>query len=489
MSTLDFPIPSQRTLLRAWMFAAVGALAIAGVFAVLLAWSRVPGAQDVFAAPLQFFRRGLVIHVVFSFIVWFLAAFGALAAFAIAAQPAPAPRWTGRAFGIGILLLIGALPFLFAPAFIDNVEPSLNNYVPVLIHPAFYTGLVILICGAFAAAIATIGGGAWRDAFARLDGVTLTAGASALVFIGVLATGWLSLRALAGETPSFAFNENLFWGPGHTLQFMNIGLMIVAWALLLRPARAPMSRRAGLMFCLAAFFVAQGGLAGPLLFAITAPFSSVQILAYTDLQYLLAPAPLVAALGCARAWHDAGQPDIRDPRWLTVWLSIALFLIGGFLGLFVDGGDTRTPAHYHAVIAAVTVALMGCFHLVLVPAAAGALAPERSIRWQILLFSGGQMAASIGLFWAGGYGAPRKAAGADQGLTEIGAYAGLFLNGIGAAVAVAGGVWFIASVARALIHSRPAKDQGDRDKYAFGLHSPPGPPGRIGGPGGLGHLE
>ncbi len=486
MTASGLPSFPQWVLLRAWMLAAIGALALAGVFAVLLAWSRVPGAQDVFAAPLQFFRRGLVIHVVFSFIVWFLAAFGALAVHVIAAQPAPAPSWTGRAFGLGILLLIGALPILFAPAFIEGVEPSLNNYVPVLIHPAYYTGLAILVAGGAAAAAATMGGGVWHDAVARRDGAVLTAGAAAFVFIGVLATGWLSLRALSGEAPSFAFNENLFWGPGHTLQFMNIGLMIVAWALLLRQTPEPMSRRAALMFCLAALLVALGGLAGPVLFAITEPFSSVQMLAYTDMQYLLALAPLVAALGCVQAWRDAGRPEVREPGWLAVWLSIALFLIGGFLGLFVDGGDTRTPAHYHAVIAAVTVAMMGCFHLVLVPAAAGAPAPERSVRWQILLFSGGQMVASIGLFWAGGYGAPRKAAGAEQGLTEIGAYAGLFLNGIGAVVAVAGGIWFIASIARALIRPRPEADQGDRDKDGFGLHSLPGAPDRVGERDGVG---
>ena len=61
------------------------------------------------------------------------------------------------------------------------------------------------------------------------------------------------------------------------------------------------------------------------------------------------------------------------------------------------------------------------------------------------------MIASVGLFLAGGYGAPRKTAGDAQGLEEIGAIAGLYMNGLGALVAVIGGTMFIWVCARALL--------------------------------------
>ena len=64
--------------LTGWVAIAVGALGVAGAFALLLAISRVPGVETVFPWPLGFFHKGLVIHVVFSFVVWFLAVFGAL---------------------------------------------------------------------------------------------------------------------------------------------------------------------------------------------------------------------------------------------------------------------------------------------------------------------------------------------------------------------------------------------------------------------------
>ena len=73
------PDTALRRELTAWTGLAVGALGIAGLFAFLLAMSRVPGIESVFPWPLGFFRKGLVIHVVFSFVVWFLAVFGALA--------------------------------------------------------------------------------------------------------------------------------------------------------------------------------------------------------------------------------------------------------------------------------------------------------------------------------------------------------------------------------------------------------------------------
>ncbi|MAF47919.1 MAG: hypothetical protein CMM10_06635, partial [Rhodospirillaceae bacterium] len=63
--------------------------------------------------------------------------------------------------------------------------------------------------------------------------------------------------------------------------------------------------------------------------------------------------------------------------------------------------------------------------------------------------SGGVRASRL----AGGYGAPRKTFGEAQGLDEMGAIAGLYLNGIGAVVAIIGGVMFIWTVAAALLRA------------------------------------
>src|SRR5437667_6924175 len=65
-----------------WAWLAVGALAVAGAFAFLLALSRIPGMDQAPFWPLGFFYKGLVIHVVFSLAIWLMAIFAFLTALA-----------------------------------------------------------------------------------------------------------------------------------------------------------------------------------------------------------------------------------------------------------------------------------------------------------------------------------------------------------------------------------------------------------------------
>ncbi|MDP6882797.1 MAG: hypothetical protein QF830_01555, partial [Rhodospirillales bacterium] len=180
---------------------------------------------------------------------------------------------------------------------------------------------------------------------------------------------------------------------------------------------------------------------------------------FTNLQYALAPPVLVAAALTAAAFAGRAPAALpwRHPGFLCLILSIGVFAVGGVLGLFVDGADTRTPAHYHGVIAGVNLAFMGLFYVIFLPLLGRAPRWGRMIYAQIALFAGGQTVAALGLFWAGGYGAPRKTAGAEQGLEGIGPIAGMAMNGIGALFAVIGGVLFIWTVARALL-AAPAGD-------------------------------
>src|SRR5271165_1922501 len=79
---LDSAAPAAGALKRelvGWAWLAVGALAVAGVFALLLALSRIPGMEKTPLWPIDFFYKGLVIHVVFSLVIWLLAVFAFLA--------------------------------------------------------------------------------------------------------------------------------------------------------------------------------------------------------------------------------------------------------------------------------------------------------------------------------------------------------------------------------------------------------------------------
>ncbi|MDH3335259.1 MAG: hypothetical protein OEL50_01325, partial [Rhodospirillaceae bacterium] len=70
---------SVRKGLFQWVGMGISAIAIAGAFALLLAFSRIPSIQNIFPWPLDFFKKGLVVHVVFSFVVFFLSVFAAVA--------------------------------------------------------------------------------------------------------------------------------------------------------------------------------------------------------------------------------------------------------------------------------------------------------------------------------------------------------------------------------------------------------------------------
>jgi heme/copper-type cytochrome/quinol oxidase subunit 1 len=72
-----------------------------------------------------------------------------------------------------------------------------------------------------------------------------------------------------------------------------------------------------------------------------------------------------------------------------------------------------------------------------------------------MLYGGGQLFASIGMFVAGGYGAPRKAPTSAGVLVDTAA-AGRFVHGVGALFAVIGGAAFVVVAIRALRRANPA---------------------------------
>jgi hypothetical protein len=433
---------------RGWAGLAIGALGVAGVFALLLALSRVPGIERVFAWPLNFFAKGLVIHVVFSLVVWFLAVFAALVTRALAEvteQGSERLAWLGPA---GLVLVAASFPLLFLPAFSDDSVASLNNYIPVIIHPAYYLGLLVLFAGVACPALRLVVnlpplGSTSPFAFAMAAGC--------VIYLSAIACFSIAFALSIGSKLSSIYNEHLFWGGGHILQFLNTLMMLTGWFLVAQATigKAEIPARP---YRLAAGLLGSACLIGPLFYRALPAFSPMQQDAFRYLQFVLGfPAMAVALpllLAVVRTARAGGLPW-RDPGFLALVLSPIVFGVGGVMGLLISGADTRTPAHYHGMIAGVNLACMGLMLRVLLPEMTGRRPAGRALNWQIALFGLGQLAACIGLFWAGGYGAPRKMAAGTTQLLD-GAVAGMYLNGIGALLAVAGGTMFVVTVARAL---------------------------------------
>ena len=109
---------------------------------------------------------------------------------------------------------------------------------------------------------------------------------------------------------------------------------------------------------------------------------------------------------------------------------------------FVDGADTRTPAHYHGVLGGINLAFMGLFYGFFLPLMGRDVEISRAARYSVWFYAIGQVLHVLGLFLAGGYGAPRKISGGAD-IENLGAHIGLYGLGVGALAAVVGGIIFI----------------------------------------------
>jgi len=426
---------SARAELRGWLLLGLGALAVAGALALGLALSRTPWAQDWLPWGGDFFHKGLVTHVVFSFQVWLLAMLGALTVLA-------APACTRRLGFAGLALAGTGAAMLLVPTLAGSGEASLNNYVPVLVHPLYYLGLALLAGGVALAAIRTL----IRRAVREMDfGIQ----AASIGLLAALACFALAAFQIPAGTDTDHLNERLFWGGGHVLQFVNTILLLVGWQVLAerafgRGALPPLTAKA----CFAA--IALFAVAAPVVYARVDVLGLAHRQAFTQLLWYGLVLP-PAVMGAGVAWRLArSRCDWRSAPVLALSLSLAVFGLGGVAGFALGVADTRTPSHYHAVIGGVNLVLMGVIHGLLLPM----LGREGRGRWvgaQFHLYGFGQLLHALGFYLAGLAGVARKTAGVEQGLDSAFKLVSMGVVGLGGAIAVLGGVIFVVQVLARLL--------------------------------------
>ena len=441
------PRGAHHTILRGWAILAVAALALAGVALIVPALSKMPGLDTAVDWPAEFFQKGLVAHVALSFIVWFLAvaALIALTALRFPDRRDPAlPGCVGLALATAGTLAIAAAPFL-------GGEPSLNNYVPTIVHPVYFAGLALVAVGVLIPVVQML---------LRLEAPSMEARSQRP---GLLALGLLYVAALVavgiaaqqlGEPPlDFDTIERLFWGGGHLLQFANVALLLVALDRLGRMALGGGPPMGDSLTAWAAAFLFLAGAGGLAIYGATEIRSDAHLTAFTDLQYALALPVLIAAWGTftqRRRWRAArGRIAV-----VSLIAAALVFLIGCALGLFVDGADTRTPAHYHGVIGGINIAFYGLFYLQFLPALGRAVAQQRLALAQIIVYAVGQTLFVAGLFLAGGMGAARKSMGAGLEIEGLAVWIALALRDFGLALAVLASAAFVVLALIALLRRR-----------------------------------
>ena len=123
---------------------------------------------------------------------------------------------------------------ILVPAFRDQGEATLNNYIPVIIDPTYYWGLVLLALGILILVIRV-----FKDLSVISDTTTdehpvlISAG---LIYVAALIGAGMAALQLQDQPVNHDYNENLFWGAGHILQLLNVALFLIASSLLYRQA-------------------------------------------------------------------------------------------------------------------------------------------------------------------------------------------------------------------------------------------------------------
>ena len=440
--SLTLPEKSKLKLSIGWLWLGLGSLIIAGIFSILLVLSRVPQAQN-FIPWIDFFHTSIVIHVDKSVLIWFLS-YGALL-WTMTTRRLNG-YWGNAALALAVIgtVIIGVSPFLGAG------DPLMNNYVPVLRHPLFFTGLLL-----FGAGITLqVAGGLKVDPFKYSAGEnTLRIGIYSALLITAMAIASLywSYREVPSSAEDHPYFEYLFWGGGHLVQFAYTQLMLVSWLWLFSALdkTLPVSPRT-ITFIL--ILGALPVLLAPAIHYFNGSYSPEYRANFTALMKWgggIAALPIGVLIVSRLFRQDIAISEVQQPLKNALFASILLFGAGGALGFMTHGVNTIIPAHYHGSIVGVTLAFMGLTYYLL-PRFGFATPAGKLARRQPYIYATGQLIHISGLAVAGAMGIQRKTAGAAQGLDTLSAKAVMGVMGMGGLIAIIGGMLFLIVTIKAI---------------------------------------
>lgn len=481
---LRIHLPAQ-TLFLANAVAAVLALAAGGVFAFLMGFTRVP-AIGLLSNNADAFGRVFTGHGVSALILWPIF-FEVAALIFLSTILLGARIWSKRMGWLAFVsMVVGAL-LLEASILWGQADVGFTAYVPLVAHPAFYLGYIVFATGALLA----VANFALSLAQARADG--LLKGSLPLVTYGGATAAILALVAIAsglvalvptylwtiGVFPSVdpIFYRTWFWGLGHTLQYVNVTAMIVAWYALaaLTFKAVPINEKyTRVAFTLYIFFTV------PVLghhFLVDPSLSpAVKILGGSLFGFGLGIPSLMHGLAILGSVEVAGRRAgaiglfgwLRKVPWGepgmgALMVSMVLFAIGGWSGTIgtteqlnmVTHNTMWVPAHLHGVVVAgTTLAFMGLSYYLVPLLARRQLFSQGMARIQPYLYGAGLFIMMMTMNWAGYLGVPRRTPDISYAGASPDWFLPMNLLGIGIALAILGGIFYVLNMILTLVHGK-----------------------------------
>ncbi|MBI4632038.1 MAG: cbb3-type cytochrome c oxidase subunit I [Chloroflexi bacterium] len=452
MDTIQFTSP-QRKLLYSWLLFAITAAGIAGTLAFLVAMTRTPGVRLLPDA--RAFQVMLIAHVTFALTIWLLTFISSVWAY-VAGQSGVIMNRVSSWIGFTVSIL-GAI-IISIPLFTFQGDAVTTDYVPLLDTPLFFIGFVTFLLGIGITA-ATYLVGAIQKRSLTLAGYGMACAAFATL-VAVVTLGIAALRlgiGAAGRSPT-DYYQAMFWGMGHSLQYVSVATMVVAWyavvEVFLGEPRIN-QKFAKFLFTLFAVFPLASPLPYFLYDPILVPTQKMWGIALdTGLSLpviILGPLLLLWVWrtrdGALGAWLK--RMPWNEPRVMTFAFSAALFVFGLSIHPATRQGTLRTPAHYHSVVVGgVTLAFMGLAYQ-MISKVNRQTVWQKAMKVQPYLFALGLMGLVGGLLGAGDLGAPRKTY--DAFVTGVAWLAPMVLMGAGAFIAAIGGALFVGIVAWSLL--------------------------------------
>ncbi|HIP73180.1 MAG TPA: cytochrome C oxidase subunit I, partial [Anaerolineae bacterium] len=418
-------------LIKANAVTAIVFLAIGGLFALLLAFTRW---QAVHLLPADWFYRILTAHGLDMLVVWivFFEVAGLYFGSTVVLNARLVfPKIAWLAF---IMMLVGTL-MVNGIVLAGKADVLFTAYWPLKANPLFYLGIILFAVGALVAIFvffATVVTAKKEKSYqGSLPLFTYGLVAAAIIATYALLSGalafvpaWLGSMGLINVDP--AYYRNLFWGFGHTAQQINLAAMVSIWYALAQitvgsvPVNEKLSRFAFILYLLAINLgSAHHLLVDPGYGFGWKTFNTSYIMYLAVLGSLIHAFSIPAAVEVAqrRKGFTNGlfgwlrKAPWKEPGFSALVISMMIFgWIGGVTGVTIGTeqinmtahNTMRLPGHFHAtVVAGTTLAFMGITYYLIPLIFRKPVKFKRVASWQPYMFGGGMLIVSIFMIAAG----------------------------------------------------------------------------------------
>lgn len=468
---------------------AIVCLLIGGVAALLLALTRW---QEIHLLRMDWFYRVLTLHG-FNMLIFWLLFFEVAILYFSSTSLLNAKLFSRKIAWVALGMMTTGMVMTNATILAGKADVLLTSYLPLLAHPAFYLGIILMAVGTLIAVFNFFGTLYMAKKNGTYEGsvplVTFGATAAAIIAVVTLLHGAIvmvptflhSIGLMAQPDPMWY--RMIWWGLGHQSQQVNVTAMVAVWyfiatmAVGAKPLNEAVCRGAFVLYILfinlasAHHLLVDPGVSATWKIWNTSYAMYLAVLA-SMIHAFTVPASVESAMRTKgyRKGFFGWMTNLpwRNPAFSAFVLSLVIFgFIGGITGVtlgtqqinIIAHNTLRIPGHFHAtVVGGTTLAFMGLAYYVIPLLFQKDFILRKLARLQPWLFAAGITTLSFGMSFAGSMGVARRTYDIDAaGVYGAPAYLMLGVLGIGGILAFAGLLLFVLLAVGTLLFGKSNK--------------------------------